>query len=91
MAKKRIVIVDDEVALTPVLSYALEETGAYEVAAEQQATQALAAVKTFKPDAILLDVITPDLDGGVVAEQWRDDPTTKAIPIVFLTAIASRE
>lgn len=91
MAKKRILIVDDEAALTRVLSYALEETGAYTVATEQRATQALTTVKAFKPDVILLDVIMPDLDGGVVAEQLRDDPTTKAIPIVLLTAMASHD
>ncbi|MBI4342719.1 MAG: response regulator [Candidatus Omnitrophica bacterium] len=91
MAKKRILIVDDEESLTRVLKYSLEETGTYEVGAENKAGAALATAKTFKPDLILLDVIMPELDGGQLAEQFKADPALHDVPIVFLTAITDKQ
>jgi len=43
------------------------------------------------PDLILLDIIMPEMSGGQVAEQLLDSPKTKNIPILFITAIASRK
>ena len=49
------------------------------------------AAREFDPDLILLDVIMPDSDGGHVAAQIKEDPMMREAPIVFLTAVVSRE
>ncbi|MBI2884830.1 MAG: response regulator [Candidatus Omnitrophica bacterium] len=90
MGKKRVLLVDDERSLTQILRYALESTGTYEVRALNRAASALAAARDFHPDVILLDVMMPDLDGGTLASQLEHDADLHRVPIVFLTAIASR-
>jgi CheY-like chemotaxis protein len=84
-------LIDDEETFTRVLKAYLEQTGHYEVLVENSGKQGLAAVRAFHPDLILLDVVMPDLDGAALAEALAHDPKTKQIPIVFLTAVVSRE
>lgn len=91
MAKKRILVVDDEASITRTMKVNLERTGVYTVGTENQATHALAAAREFKPDLILLDVMMPEMDGGEVAAQIKADPDLQRVPIVFLTAIVSRK
>lgn len=91
MDKRRILIVDDEPGLTQLVKMALEQTGAYEVRGENQAARALATAGAFKPDLIFLDVVMPEMDGGEVATQLKADVALKDVPIVFLTAMVSRE
>ena len=90
MEKKRILIIDDEASFTRMVKLNLEKTGAFEVREENRATCALATAREFKPDAILLDVIMPSIDGGDVAAQLRADRNLKGTPIVFLTATVSK-
>jgi CheY-like chemotaxis protein len=87
MAKKRILIIDDEASITRTMKVNLERTGAYTVRTENQAGQALAAAREFEPDLILLDVIMPEKDGGEVAAEIKAEPALQHVPIVFLTAI----
>ena len=89
MGKTRILIVDDEAVFTRMVKLNLEQTGNYEVRAENRAQHAPAAAREFKPDLILLDVIMPGLDGGELASLLRSDPALKHTPIVFLTATVS--
>ena len=91
MRKKRILLIDDEPSFTRMLKLNLEETGAYEVRAENRGTQGLATARQFKPDLILLDVVMPDINGGDVASQIEADRNVKNTPIVFLTGAAKKE
>jgi len=86
MAKKRILLVDDEKSLTTLLKLNLEETGNYDVRVENWAEDAYRAAVDFQPDLILLDIIMPRLPGGNVAAQIKSDPQLRDTPIVFLTA-----
>jgi CheY-like chemotaxis protein len=86
MAKKRILLVDDEKSLTSLLKLNLEETGNYDVRVENWPEDALAAAREFKPDLVLLDIIMPRMPGGNVAALIDNDPQLKGTPIVFLTA-----
>jgi len=90
MAKKRILLVDDEKSFTNLLKLNLEETGDYEVRVENWAEDAYPATREFKPDLILLDIIMPRMPGGNVAAQIKADPDLKDTPIVFLTAAVRR-
>ncbi len=90
MAKKRILLVDDEKSLTTLLKLNLEDTGNYDVRVENWPEDALAAARDFKPDLVLLDIIMPRLPGGNVAAQIDSDPLLKGTPIVFMTAAVRR-
>lgn len=89
--KRKVLLVDDEVAFTRMTKMNLDRSGNYETHIVNDSTQAVAAVKKIKPDIIFLDVMMPGLDGGEVASILREDPDLSSIPIVFLTAIVSKE
>jgi len=89
--KKRILMVDDEVALTRMVKRNLERTGDYEVRTENQGLMAVPAAKEFKPDLILLDVMMPDMAGDDVAAALREDAELSKIKFIFMTAIITKE
>ncbi len=88
--KKRILVVDDEVSATRLLKLNLEQTNQYLVRTENDPRQALAAAVEFHPDLMLLDVLMPQLAGGDLASLLLADPMLKSVPIVFLTAMATK-
>ena len=79
----RVLVVDDESNITDLVSTALRYEG-FEVAAAHDGREALAAVETFRPDLIVLDVMLPDLDGFEVQRRLLD--RARPTPVVFLTA-----
>jgi CheY-like chemotaxis protein len=91
MAKKKILVVDDESAFTRMLKRNLEATGRFEVREENTGTGALAVARQFLPDLVLLDVMMPEIAGGDVAAQFGQDALLKSVPIIFLTAIVGTE
>jgi CheY-like chemotaxis protein len=91
MTKKRILVVDDEVSLTRMIRLNLETTGRYEVREENRGARAVEAAREFRPHLILLDVMMPDKDGGEVAAEIKDDALLQDTPVVFLTAIVTKE
>ena len=88
--KKRILVVDDEPAITRMIKLNLEQTGRYEVRTENLGRNAIEAAREFRPDLILLDVMMPGLLGSEIAEQLQADPELRAIKFVFLTAVVTR-
>ena len=91
MPKTRVLIVDDDVALSQTLKAGLEQSGVYQVRVENSSQKARRAALDFQPDILLLDVIMPDKDGGMVAAELREDPRLKNVPVVFLTSIVGKE
>jgi DNA-binding response OmpR family regulator len=91
MAKKKILIVDDEPGMTRMLKRNLEATYRYLVRTENSSADAVKAAGEFQPDLILLDVMMPGLDGGDVASQIKEDSRLNKIPIVFLSAIVTKD
>jgi two-component system, OmpR family, response regulator MtrA len=89
MSKPRILIVDDDVALSRLVGLKLEKTSRYEVRVENRSHAALATAREFHPDFILLDVDMPGKDGGDVARELRADPEFGYLPIVFFTSLVS--
>jgi len=85
--KPRIQIIDDNVAMTTMLAKALAKSG-YDTVVENNPLLAVNTVRHFMPDLILLDVIMPELDGGRVLMDLRNDLSLRYIPVVLLTAIA---
>ncbi|MCU1524211.1 MAG: chemotaxis protein CheY [Microbacteriaceae bacterium] len=82
----RVLIVDEEEPLTKVVKLALGLEG-WDIAVAGSGNDALVAVETFRPDAILLDIMLPDMSGIVVASTLRErgDDT----PIIFVTGRSS--
>ena len=89
--KKRILVVDDEPAITRMIKLNLEQTGNYEVRTENLGRKAIEAAREFRPDLILLDVMMPGMLGSEIAAQLEADPELRAIKVVFLTAMVTKE
>ena len=84
MAKPRILIIEDERALTNVLEYNLKREG-YETIVAHDGQEGLRKAKTQPVDLILLDLMLPTLDGKDVCRELRANEATRDIPIVILT------
>nr|WP_092380373.1 response regulator transcription factor [Micromonospora phaseoli] len=79
----RVLVVDDEPTLTDLLSMALRYEG-WQVRTAGDGMAAVRAARQFQPDAVVLDVMLPDLDGFQVLRRLREDNAT--VPVLFLTA-----
>ncbi|GAB3600651.1 response regulator transcription factor [Microbacterium tumbae] len=79
----RILAVDDEQMLTDLLSMALRMEG-WEVRTASSGLEALQVAREFEPDALVLDIMMPDLDGMAVLRRLRD--AGNYVPVLFLTA-----
>jgi DNA-binding response OmpR family regulator len=84
----RILIVDDESDFIELVQYRLAGLGCEFIVAND-GVQALSQARQFKPDLILLDILLPDLDGLSVCEILRRQPSTKKIPVIFMSALSS--
>lgn len=85
MAKKKVLVVDDEEAIVELLKTRFA-AGKYEVVSASNGSQALSKVKEENPDIIVLDVMMPPPNGYQVCRTLKDDPDYKNIPIILLTA-----
>ena len=83
---KRILVVDDEDHIREVAATSLELIGGWEVVTAECGTEALMRAAADQPDAILLDVMMPDMDGPTVVGRLRAEATTSDIPVILLTA-----
>ena len=79
----RVLVVDDEATLTDLLALALRYEG-WEVRTEGDGLGAVRAAREFRPDAVVLDMMLPDIDGLEVLRRMRT--TLPDVPVVFLTA-----
>jgi two-component system OmpR family response regulator len=79
----RVLVVDDEHSLTDLLKMALRYEG-WEVRTASDGLAAVRAAREFRPDAIVLDIMLPDIDGLEVLQRVRADGTET--PVLFLTA-----
>ncbi len=84
MAKKSIMIVDDEENIVELVKAILENEG-YSVITASYGKECLEKLKTAKPDLLLLDMMMPGMSGREVCEKIRADPRTKNLKVAFLT------
>lgn len=87
---KKILVVDDEEEVVTSLSNILSRSN-YEVIATTKGKEAVELARNKQPDLILLDVLMPDMSGDDVAIALSENPATRSIPIIFLTAILTKE
>lgn len=86
MPTKRILIVDDEDDIREVAALSLETVAGYQVLSARSGAEALVLAAAEQPDAVLLDVMMPDMDGPTTFQKLQAQPSTAHIPVVFLTA-----
>ncbi len=86
----KILVVDDEEGLVLLMQTNLEFEG-YNVVTAFDGEEAISQVKAENPDLILLDIRMPRKNGWDVCKELKGDPSTRHIPIIFLSAYAQRE
>ncbi len=69
-----------------MLKATLEGTGKYQVRTENRGMMGLSAARQFRPDAAILDIMMPDLEGTEVLSKIRELPGMKNLPVIILTA-----
>lgn len=85
-----ILVVDDSPTNLEVLSEALSESG-FQVAIALDGESAIEQINYKAPDLILLDVIMPKIDGFETCRRLKNDPQTREIPVIFMTAATEKE
>lgn len=84
----KVLVIDDESDIRRIAKLGLSRVGGMEVVEATGGLEGVRKAAEEKPDAILLDVMMPTLDGPSTLAALRSDPATAAIPVVFLTAKA---
>lgn len=83
---KQILIIDDEADIQTVARIGLTTINGWQVLTAGFGKEGIRQAKAYRPDAILLDVMMPDMDGVATLAALKADVQTQAIPVVFLTA-----
>jgi len=83
-SRKTVMIVDDSPTIRKILGLTLERAG-YKVVAEPDGESAIERLLQVVPDLILLDIAMPKIDGYEVCKRIKQDPRTKAVPVVMLS------
>jgi CheY-like chemotaxis protein len=84
----KVLYVDDEDDIREVAVFALELDPDIEVRSEASGTAGLATAASWRPDAILLDVMMPSVDGPTTLLLLKSNDATRKIPVIFVTAKA---
>jgi len=83
---KRILIIDDEDGIRDIMQACLEDLGGWQAISAASGKEGLIKSETEHPDAIVLDISMPDLDGFQLFAKLQTNPLTQAIPVILLTA-----
>lgn len=83
---KLILLIDDELDLAEVIGVCLESFKDWKVRIVNSGKEALSIVEDLQPDAILLDVMMPEMDGIEVYQHLQANSLTQHIPVILLTA-----
>jgi two-component system sensor histidine kinase/response regulator len=90
MLNKTILLVDDEKETLAFLAKSINRLG-YQVMTASSGAEAIGIAQDNPPDLIFLDIVMPDITGDDVADVLSKNPVTADIPIVFLTAIVTKQ
>lgn len=86
MNDKRILLIDDEETIQEVVQVGIEIEAGWQVAIASSGLEGIKLAQTQQPDAILLDVMMPDMDGISTLSNLKANSKTRSIPVIFLTA-----
>jgi two-component system alkaline phosphatase synthesis response regulator PhoP len=85
-APKKVLVIDDEEDIREVIQMSLEGLTSWKVITAANGVEGISKAESEKPDAILLDVMMPGIDGPETLSRLKSKTSTKNIPIVLLTA-----
>lgn len=88
MTIKRILVIDDEDGIREIIQICLEAAAGWEVLTAASGSEGLVTAQVARPDAILLDVMMPDMDGPTTFRNLQANVATQHIPTILLTAKA---
>lgn len=91
MGKTRVLVVDDDPAIVEMLVELLERDGRFEVRTAATGFDAGLKTREFRPDAIVLDYMLPDINGNAVCRSIRSDETLKDVKIIIVSGVIDRE
>ena len=86
MATKCILLIDDEEDIREIAQLSLEMAAHWQVVTASSGTDGISQAKDQQPDAIILDVMMPDMDGFTTFQHLQADPISRSIPVILLTA-----
>jgi len=82
----KVLLVDDDDDIRAIGELALVEVGGMATVLASSGPMALEVAEREQPDVVLLDVMMPGMDGTTTLRRLREQPSTAAIPVVFVTA-----
>jgi CheY-like chemotaxis protein len=83
---KRILVIDNEQYIQEVAQICLRTTAGWQVTTASSGREGIAVATAEQPDAVLLDVMMPDMDGPTTFQHLQDNAATRQIPVILLTA-----
>jgi CheY-like chemotaxis protein len=86
MSTRRVLVIDDDEIVRDVVRGCFEDVAGWEVATASSGLEGLESVLSEKPDAIVLDMMMPKMDGITFLRALSDNPTVYPIPVVLLTS-----
>lgn len=91
MINKNILLIDDEETIQEVVQVGIEIEAGWQVDIASSGLEGIDLARNQQPDAILLDVMMPNMDGIDTLSHLKSNSKTSAIPVIFLTAKAQAE
>jgi CheY-like chemotaxis protein len=85
---KRLLTIDDEESIQIVIKFGINMVSGWEVLSASDGKMGIDTAERELPDAILLDVMMPEMDGIATFKALQSNPITAGIPVIFLTAKA---
>ena len=85
----RVLVIDDEPAIRNILRSTLEASG-FEVVLADDGLRGIGAARRQRPDAIVLDLMMPVMDGHTVLDVLRADEKTRYLPVIVLSALTQK-
>jgi CheY-like chemotaxis protein len=83
---RRILLIEDEDDIREIARVSLETLAGWATLSAHSGQEGLDLARRERPDAILLDVMMPDMDGPQTLARLLEDPATRSIPVIFMTA-----
>jgi two-component system, OmpR family, alkaline phosphatase synthesis response regulator PhoP len=90
MAHETILIVDDEQDILSLLEVELSSEG-YRIIQAMEGREAVQKAREHLPDLIVMDIMMPEMDGAEAVRVLKENPVTRNIPVIFLTAMVRKE